>query len=186
MRITRALTAITIGLGLTLTGCGDDGDSDADATEFNDADIAFAQDMIPHHQQAVMMSGLVADQGKDPAVVELARQIEAAQAPEIETMQGWLADWDAEVSHEVGGHGEDGHSETGMMSQQDINRLTSASGRRFDRIFLRLMIAHHEGAITMAQTERSDGAFDAAIALAEEIESTQSDEIDRMEDLLGR
>lgn len=185
MRVTHALTAIAVSLGLALSGCGgDDAASGSDSTQFNDRDVAFAQDMIPHHQQAVMMADLAADATKDPAVAKLAREIQQAQEPEIETMQSWLVDWDAEVSHEMG-HNDLAHGETGMMSQPEISRLTTASGRAFDRLFLRLMIEHHEGAIEMARTEQSGGTNDDALALAERIGSTQAAEIERMESLLA-
>jgi uncharacterized protein (DUF305 family) len=185
VRITHALAAITIGVGLTVTGCGsnDDDGGGGDQDQFNDVDVTFAQDMILHHQQAVMMSIVATDQASDPAVVRLAGEIQRAQEPEIDTMHGWLNEWDAEMSHSMEGMG---HDMPGFMSEHDMSRLTSVSGRAFDQLFLTMMIEHHEGAIEMAQTEQAGGANPEAIALADDIEAAQSREIDQMREMLGQ
>lgn len=183
MRISHTLAAVAAGIGLILSGCGDNADDgSSNQPEFNDADIAFAQDMILHHQQAVMMASLATERAKDPGVVKLAKEIQQAQGPEIETMQAWLRDWDAEVSHDMGHMDQD---LPGMMSERDLASFNSASGRALDRTFLRLMIEHHEGAVEMAQTEQANGENPDAIALAEEIEAAQTREIDQMEPMLN-
>lgn len=167
----------------------------------NDADVMFAQHMIPHHQQAIEMSDmLLAKQGIDPRVTELAKQIKAAQGPEIEKMQGWLTQWGnptmpAMPPGDMPGHGNmPGMSSmpsmsgmpgmAGMMSEQDMTALQNAQGVEASRLFLTQMIMHHEGAITMAQTEIKDGQYPAAVELARAIVSTQQKEIDTMKGML--
>ncbi len=157
------------------------------AAEVNDADVAFAQGMLPHHEQAVEMAQLAADRAADPRVQDLAARIEAAQAPEIETLSGWLEAWGAEATGSTGmGHGEMGHGDTGgMMSEEDMESLGGAAGAEFDRMFLEMMIAHHEGAVEMATTEAAEGRAPDAIAMAEEIRDTQNAEIAEMRQLLA-
>jgi uncharacterized protein (DUF305 family) len=184
MRITHALAAIAVGIGLMVAGCGNDDDTGGgDHAQFNDADVTFAQDMILHHQQAVMMASLATDQAKDPEVVQLASEIQQAQQPEIETMQNWLKEWDAEMSHSMEGMS---NNMPGLMSEHEMSRLASASGRAFDQMFLTTMIEHHEGAIDMAQTEQTNGESPDAKELAEDIEAVQSREIDHMKTMLNQ
>jgi uncharacterized protein (DUF305 family) len=114
-------------------------------------------------------------------VVKLARRIEQAQQPEIETMQSWLTQWDANMSHSMG---DMSHDMPGMMSEHAMSRLAATSGRAFDQMFLTMMIDHHEGAIQIAQTEQADGESPEAIGLAEDIEAAQTREIDQMEAML--
>ncbi|TFD11287.1 DUF305 domain-containing protein [Cryobacterium sp. TMT1-2-2] len=142
----------------------------------------FAQLMIPHHEQAVEMSDdLLAKDGVDQDVVDLATQIKAAQAPEIETMQGWLRDWDAT---EDGMAGMD-HGTGGMMSDDDMMELQDASGADAGALYLTQMIMHHAGAIAMAGAELNDGEHADALALAEAIVSSQTGELTVMNDLLA-
>ncbi|MDN5764075.1 MAG: DUF305 domain-containing protein [Microlunatus sp.] len=148
----------------------------------NDADVMFAQAMIPHHQQAVAMSDMIlAKDGIDAEVTDLATQIKAAQAPEIAQMSGWLAGWGENPSpsmgmdHDMGG---------GMMSQADMDALDQASGKDATRLFLTGMVTHHKGAITMAQEEVANGENPEAIALAKKIIADQQAEIDTMNQLL--
>src|SRR4051812_8528701 len=128
----------------------------------NQSDVMFAQHMIPHHQQAIEMSDVVlAKQGIDPRVTDLAKQIKAAQGPEIQQMQGWLTQWGSPqmpMPSGMPGHGDmPGMSGmpgmTGMMSEQDMAALQNAQGVEASKLFLTQMIAHHEGAITMGQNE---------------------------------
>lgn len=153
----------------------------------NDADVTFAQGMIPHHEQAVEMAQLAADRAESDEVLDLAARIEAAQAPEIEEMTAWLEDWDEEVPS---GSGMEDHSGMGagsgmgMMSAEDMEALMGASGDDFDRMFLEMMIVHHEGALEMAESQIVDGEFPDAIALAERIVDTQQAEIDEMNGIL--
>jgi uncharacterized protein (DUF305 family) len=130
-------------------------------------------------------------------VRDLAQRIEAAQGPEIETMEGWLEEWgdDADsgtdhdgmdgMDHGDGMDGMDASGMPGMMSDGDLEDLDAADGAAFDRMFLTMMIAHHEGAIEMAQTEQADGENAEAKALARQIEAAQTKEIAEMKRLLG-
>jgi uncharacterized protein (DUF305 family) len=156
------------------------------ATEaHNDGDVMFAQHMIPHHQQAVEMSDtLLAKQGIDPRVTELANQIKAAQGPEIQQMQGWLTQWGTPSMPPMSGHG-DMPGMSGMMSEQDMSALKDAQGVDASKLFLTQMIAHHEGAITMAQSEIKDGQYPPAVEMARAIVTSQQQEIDTMNGILA-
>ena len=168
--------------------------------EHNEADMMFAQGMIPHHQQAVEMSDmLLAKLGIDPKVVTLANQIKAAQGPEIEKMQGWLTDWGVSTTSSPGmssmpgmptmsgmpGHDMSGMGGGGMMSAQDMAALQDAQGAEASRLFLTQMIEHHKGAITMAKTEVDSGEFPAATEMARSIITSQQQEIDSMTAMLA-
>lgn len=139
--------------------------------------------MIVHHQQAIEMSATVRERGENAAVDALATRIEEAQAPEVKLMRGWLASWDVKESSGMAGHGGGANDET-MMSEDEMNRLEAATGSDLDRLFLEMMIRHHEGAISMAETELEDGEFPAAKDLAEKIIAAQRAEIAEMRQLL--
>jgi uncharacterized protein (DUF305 family) len=161
--------------------------SEDGTAQFNDADVAFAQGMLPHHQQAVEMAQLATDRAGDPRVADLAARIEAAQGPEIETLTGWLEDWDAEAPRSGGmDHGSMGHGDMGgMMSSEDMESLANATGGDFDRMFLEMMVEHHTGAVQMAETELMDGENTHALTMAGEIRDTQNAEIAEMQQLLA-
>ncbi|MEU8324515.1 DUF305 domain-containing protein [Nonomuraea sp. NPDC048881] len=148
---------------------------------FNDADVMFAQMMIPHHQQAVEMAELAPQRAKDPEIKKLAADIKAAQDPEIQTMKGWLTEWGKPVPS-----GGMGHDMPGIMSAEDMKKLDGAKGAAFDRLFAEQMIAHHEGAIEMARTEQASGVNPQAKELAKAIESTQQAEVAQLRKLLER
>ena len=152
---------------------------------FNDADVEFAQMMIPHHEQAVEMADLVADRSTDPDVQDLAARIQAAQGPEIDTLNSWLESWGAD-SADSEMSGMDHSAMGGMMSEEDMSSLEAASGVQFDRLWLQMMLEHHTGAVGMAQTEIDNGEDPEAIALAQDIKSSQGTEITEMEQLLER
>ena len=150
------------------------------AADFNDADVAFAQMMIPHHEQAVEMSDmLLAKDGIDQRVAELAGQIKDAQQPEIDQLRNWLTEWGQEEA-DVGGmnHG-------GMMSEDDMTALENAEGAEATRLFLEQMTEHHEGAIAMAEAEVDDGRNEDAKGMAATIVATQTDEIVTMQQLIA-
>ena len=140
----------------------------------NDADVVFASGMIPHHRQAIEMSNMILTKdGIDPAVTDLARQIKDAQAPEITQMSGWLAGWGANPSPSgMSGmdHGGDGGG--GMMGQADMDALEKATGAEAAKLYLTGMIAHHQGAITMAKQEVANGQNPEAKKLARAIITT--------------
>lgn len=156
----------------------------AASTDSNDADVAFAMGMIPHHEQAVEMADtLLAKDGVDPDIAELARQITAAQQPEIDVLNDWLEDWDQPEGSEMGGMDHSAHG--GMMPEGDMTALENAPGGEASVLFLEQMIIHHQGAIDMAETEVTDGENTDAVSLAEDIIETQSSEIERMQQLLA-
>jgi uncharacterized protein (DUF305 family) len=146
-----------------------------------DADIMFLQMMIPHHEQAVVMSKLASSQGASPEVLKLADAIAAAQGPEIEQMRTWLEDSGAGTA--MGGHAM--HMD-GVLSDEQMAELSNAKGADFDRLYLEGMIGHHEGAITMAQDVIDNGENPTVIALAQKIIDAQTAEIAQMKRMLGQ
>lgn len=162
------------------TGSSATSESSASETaEFNEADVTFAQQMIVHHQGAIEMAQLADGRAQDPRVLDLAGRIEAAQAPEIETMTGWLEDWGQPVSPE-----ETGGMDMGSM-QMDVTGLKAASGVEFDRMWLEMMTEHHTSAVDMAETEIADGQNADAVELARQIVQSQSAEIEEMATVLS-
>ena len=162
------------------------------AAAHNQADMNFVHMMIPHHQQAVEMSDIIlAKQGIDPRVVDLAKQIKAAQGPEIEKMQGWMSQWGPGMDHGgmsgmpgMGGMG-DMAGMDGMMSSAEMDALKSAQGVDASKLFLTGMIKHHQGALTMAQDEIKNGQFPDAVTMAKSILDGQQKEIDTMNQILN-
>jgi uncharacterized protein (DUF305 family) len=159
---------------------------------YNATDIGFAQGMIPHHAQAIEMADLALTNTTNPDVLALANKIKTAQSPEIEKLSGWLREWGQTVpsiapgsmDHDMSGMG--GMMMDGMMSQADMDRLETSTGTEFDRLWLELMIQHHEGAVKMSKSEVAGGKNSDAIALAEAIISSQQTEITTMESLLTK
>ncbi|MFF2316541.1 DUF305 domain-containing protein [Arthrobacter sp. NPDC058097] len=162
------------------------GSASASAAAHNSADTMFAQMMIPHHAQAVEMSDVILKKQNVPAkVTALAEKIKAAQAPEIETMTGWLKSWN-EPTEAPGGHDMSSHGAMGgMMSADDMKKLDAAQGTQAAKLFLTQMIAHHQGAIMMANVEKDGGQNPDAVALAGNISTAQQKEIQEMKDLLA-
>jgi uncharacterized protein (DUF305 family) len=145
--------------------------------EFSGADIMFAQMMIPHHEQALLMSGFAETRSSNEEVKKLARQIYAEQEPEIAQMKLWLEKTNSsmDMGHDMGMNG--------MLTDSEIEAMKSVTGKAFDRLFLEGMIAHHEGAIHMAEMiVDSDNA--EAKKLGQSIQVTQQREIDLMKEML--
>ncbi len=201
------LIAATVAATVLLTGCasssmssaempaGQSSGSGAMVANGSDADITFAQLMISHHEQAVQMADMALQQANSSEVTDLATQIKAAQDPEIGQMRGWLQQWGApEQMDGMDGmdHGDMGHGDTdsggqsagGMMSDADMGALGNASGADFDRMWLTMMIAHHEGAIKMAEQVKAESTNPDVTALADAIVAGQKKEIDTMQQLL--
>ncbi|MGW0392760.1 DUF305 domain-containing protein [Streptomyces sp. NPDC003042] len=151
----------------------------------NAADTAFAKGMIPHHRQAVEMADLAATRAASPEVKKLADEIKKAQDPEIKTLSGWLTSWGEQVPAE-GADDHSAHGTGGMMTAEEMERLEKASGKAFDTAFMELMIKHHEGAVTMAKTEQSEGRYQPAKDMAAAIITSQSAEIAHMKALLAK
>ena len=198
--------AAALALSLALAACGDTTSTPSNtppataptsaaaqpSKQFNDADMRFTQMMIPHHRQAIAMAELATERAQNQDVKKLAQQIKNEQDPEIQTMTGFLKAWGAQVPGDDAMSGMD-HSNMsngdmagmpGMMSPEQMTQLSSAIGPEFDRMFLQMMIAHHQGAVTDAQQEQSEGMNEQAKALASNIVTTQTAEINRMQQLL--
>ena len=160
---------------------------EAIAAEHNDADVMFAQMMIPHHQQAVEMSEMLLAKDNIPDNVrDFAQGVVAAQGPEIERMNAMLTAWDEEPLMESDGmEGMDhGSSMDGMMSEEDMQQLEDAQGTEAARLYLEQMTVHHEGAVDMARDEVDNGENPQAVALAQQVIEDQEAEIQEMETML--
>ena len=123
---------------------------------------------------------ILGKQGIDPRVVQLANQIKAAQGPEIQQMQGWLSQWGQPTMSMA-----PGMVMPGMLADQDISALQNAQGADASKLFLTGMIQHHQGAIAMAQDEITSGQNPPAVALAHSIVTSQQQEINTMQTILG-
>lgn len=159
----------------------------------NSADVRFTTEMIPHHGEALAMAEMLEGRDVDPRLAELGRDITAAQTPEIELMSGWLRDWDEPVPDpDEGGMGasdmddmDDMEGMEGMGHDGDLAELEGSAGKRFQSMWLAMMIAHHRTAVEMAQEEQSEGSFEPAVELAAEIEQAQTREIATMKKMLA-
>ncbi|MEU5156115.1 DUF305 domain-containing protein [Glycomyces sp. NPDC021274] len=193
--VRRALSAgIAAFAALSIAACSDSGDegghdmdsmnseSESTEAEFNDADITFLQMMIPHHEQAIEMADLAQSQAADAEVIELAGQIAAAQQPEIDEMTGLLEEWGEPTEME----GHEGMSMGGMATEEQMAELQAAQGADFDRLFVELMIAHHEGAVTMAEEHHAEGQNADAAAIADAVIETQTAEIATLQEIQAR
>lgn len=202
-RVPAGVAGGLLALSLALAGCGDATTAPAGSapaapapsaaspadTQFNEADVAFARMMVPHHREAVEMAELAADRAGNPEVTALAGQIRAAQDPEIIQLTGLLNAWGAEVPAADSMAGMDHGGMSGMpempgaMTAEQMDQLRGATGAEFDRMFLAMMIEHHRGAVTMAQAQIAQGSDLDATRLAEKIVAEQNAEISRMQQL---
>ena len=154
-------------------------------TRYTASDAQFMRGMIPHHQQALEMSRLAPDRTNFPELLEIAGKIEAAQGDEIAFMEQWLTSRGESIdqSHAHTGH----HTMKGMATEAQMASLAAASGVEFDRQFLSLMIAHHEGAIDMVEAlmEQPGSAYDPTLfEFTTDVSNDQSKEIELMHGLL--
>ena len=158
-------------------------------TSYSPADVQFMQDMIPHHYQALEMSALVADRTNRPELIDVAGRIDASQQDEIEFIEQWLRErgehvpdpGDQEAMHTA-------HRMAGMASPQQMADLAAAEGTDFDRMFLQLMITHHDGAVTMVDelVEQPGAAYDPVLfEFTNDVTNDQTAEIERMNVLLA-
>ena len=148
------------------------------SSQFSSADIQFAEEMMLHHEQAVLMSDIALTNSSSEEILSLAQEIKAAQAPEIDQMKSWL---------KAAGLGEDpGHSMhamAGMLTDSQLEQLKNSTGKDFDRQFLSGMIAHHQGAVEMVRM--IENSSDLKLRdFGEQINQTQSSEIAVMKQLL--
>ena len=160
-------------------------------------DIKFMEDMIIHHNQAVVLSNLVPDRTNNQSIIDLAGRINVSQADEIKFMDDWLDKQDKKSLPVINDHQNHemhkahsthmAHDMAGMASPEDINKLSTLSGTDFDRFFLKLMITHHDGAVQMVKELRDQpgSAYDPLLnEFASDVKNDQAVEIDRMNALL--
>ncbi len=157
-------------------------------TGHSPADVRFLQDMIPHHHQALEMAALVADRTNRQELLDVAGRIDASQQDEIAFMQRWLAER-GESAPDPAAHDamHTSHAMAGMATPEQMTELAAAEGAAFDRLFLTLMIAHHEGAVTMVEEllEQPGSAYDPVLfEFTSEVTNDQTAEIERMHALL--
>ncbi|MGW0707437.1 DUF305 domain-containing protein [Streptomyces sp. NPDC002643] len=145
----------------------------------NSADLDYARMMIEHHTQAIEMTELAPERAESTGVKRLAERISAAQQPEIDSMEAWLKTNDGD------GKGSSHHHEQmpGMASEEQMEELGTLKGAAFDDLFLKLMITHHEGAVTMATDVKAQGNNIAIEEMADDVIAQQTTEISRMRDL---
>ena len=162
--------------------------TDIAVTSHSPDDVMFMQDMIPHHNQAVQMAELVEDRTNRPEVVDAAGRITLSQQDEMEFMDQWLSDRGEQVpdptDHEAM---HTSHRMAGMATPEQLAELAAAEGTDFDRMFLQLMITHHEGAVTMVEEllEQPGSAYDPMLfEFANDVTNDQTAEIERMHALL--
>ncbi|WP_374684300.1 DUF305 domain-containing protein [Streptomyces sp. ODS05-4] len=145
----------------------------------NSADFTYAQMMIVHHGQALEMARLAPKQAASARVKGVAARIAGAQGPEVAAMRGWL-------DRNGGPRAQSGHahgSMPGMATAAQLDRLRAARGAAFDELFLKLMIAHHQGAVTMAAEALSEGNNVQVEEMATDVIAQQTAEIGRMREL---
>lgn len=187
------LGVLAAALVLALGGCGSSDSSDGASSNaaHNDADVAFASQMVPHHEQALQMVAMSEGRELSADFEQLTQDIQDAQQPEIDEMKGWLETWGEPTAsgHDGMGNMSDmpgmSGSAPGMMDDDDLGALTNTSDRSaFEKMWLTMMIAHHEGAIEMSKTELADGEFQPALDLADSIIASQTAEIALMKQML--
>mgnify|MGYP001260001836 FL=1 len=153
-------------------------------TGFTKDDTVFMNHMIVHHEQALTLSRLAPNRTNTQEILDLAGRIDVSQEDEISFMQGWLEERNIEVHAHMSMH----HMKMmGMASDQDIAKLSNSKGMEFDELFLRLMIAHHEGALDMVkELKRQPGsAYDPLMfEFVSDLSNDQGVEIERMNTLL--
>lgn len=198
-----ALAATGLTLALLVAGCGSGGHSSMPSSASTaavtgagrTADISFAQLMIPHHEQAIEMADLALSQASSAGVRELAEDITSAQDPEIAQIKAWLSGWGApeqmagttaaDGSMDHSGMDMGGMTMAGMMSAEDMQKLREASGADFDRMWLQMMIAHHQGAVAMARQVLAASDDPEVTKLAEAVVAGQTAEITTMQRLVA-
>jgi uncharacterized protein (DUF305 family) len=213
--ITHVIRAVTLGVALTAAGCastqstqstpapvivqpGAPGEAsrvitaaqatDASGVRTIGADVQFMQGMIGHHAQALDMTALVASRTAREDMKLLARRIELSQADEIKMMQGWLTSRGLPAPDIHAHHAPGAPLMPGMLTAEEMTRLSNAKGAEFDRLFLEFMIKHHGGALVMVDTlfASAGAAQDTEVyGFASDVEADQRMEMDRMGALLN-
>ncbi len=157
-------------------------------TSYSPADAQFMSDMIPHHHQALEMAALVDGRTNNPELIDVAGRIKASQGDEIEFMQQWLSERGEPVPDPAAHDAmHTSHSMAGMATPEQMAELAAAEGAEFDRLFLTLMIAHHEGAVKMVEEllEQPGSAYDPVLfEFTSDVTNDQTTEIERMNAML--
>lgn len=181
VRLFRAASAVPAALAVALSPLA------AQSPSHTTTDSAFMAGMIGHHAQAIVMANLAPDRASSEQVRILAARVIVSQRDEIAAMQSWLAHHGLplpDTSHQHAGHGEG--LMPGMLSPAQLGELEAARCAEFDRLFVTLMIQHHQGALTMVdQLLQSPGAHDSFVfRVAADVHADQTAEIERMARLL--
>lgn len=158
-----------------------------DPAGFNDADIAFATNTVTHHKQAIDLARMVPEHSTDPDLLALAGRIVDTQQPEVNILNVFLVQWNENPEVGSGGsgdHGGQGQDMAGMADEATVARLESLQGSEFDTLWLETMIAHHRGAVEMAEAEIANGENVDAIAMAQTMATTQEAEVEQMQQML--
>ncbi|WP_182481573.1 DUF305 domain-containing protein [Nocardioides immobilis] len=204
-RTTLAPVATAVLLLVALTGCSDDSEPDpkpavhtaANGDVYNDADASFASDLVQHHALSLTLVDLTRGRNVSPGLTAIADEILAAQGPEIQSLTTWLTDWDQPAPETIRDHanahaderGEvvevPGDDLPGMPDHAELEALEELDGPEFEQRWLELMVAHHEGAIEIAEEESDAGRFSPALDLARAVVTTQQDQVEQMKSLLG-
>lgn len=195
MRI--AMGLVVVGAVLPIAACGSGGErgeqapatattTDEQGPPHNSADVTFAEEMIPHHQQAIALAALVPGRSTNPEVIKIAAGIAAQQEPEMTAMRAMMIQWQVDpptVSHH-GGSTQSGNQQ-GMVDDATMATLKTLKGDQFDTLWLKSMISHHQGAVAMAKVEIAHGESQDMKATANNIVITQEAEIVELTQLLG-
>jgi uncharacterized protein (DUF305 family) len=156
---------------------------DLSGVQYTEADVRFMQGMISHHAQALEMTELISSRSESGDMRKLGLRIELSQADEIEMMQGWLRGRGQEITEVDAHHAHGATLMPGMLTPEEMGRLAEATGAEFDRLFLELMIKHHQGALTMVGdllAQPGAGQDSDIFAFLSDINADQSMEIARM------
>lgn len=157
----------------------------APAAEHNKADVTFAGHMVLHHQQAVQLASIAGYFATSPAVKRFAVVIQTGHEPEMKQLTARLTAWGETVPSPS--HSHDPADEIpGMLGEDEMSALGKTEGRKFDRLWLQVMIRNHQGALAMAKTEQTGGKDVAAITLAKDIQAAQTVQITAMQKQLQR
>ena len=160
--------------------------SASSALAHNSTDVTFAQNMTPCHTQAIQMSEIIlAKQGLDPRVVQVANQIKAAEGPDIQGMQSWLSQWQQPMTPSSAAGMPAMQGMTGMASPEQMTALQNAVGADASKQFLTMMIQNHQHAIMLAQSEIDSGQYRPAVAMAHSIATAEQQEVNTMQGILG-
>ena len=175
------MAAVAVAALLAVAGCAES--RVAESASFNEADLQFVEQMIPHHKQAVEISKLAEERSQDEQVISLASDISFIQTIELEELQGWLLDWGfAEATDDHEDHGD----MSSMLTEAELQQLEAATGSDFDLTFAQLMFKHHEGAIAAAEKALTDGKSEDLRFFAQSLIETQGAELIELQSIIDR